>query len=123
MECDTLLPQSLPNGHAPVYPYANGGPVHHEEDESCVPEASTRELLQPPLTLGSQQSLELQHSTSEATTLEDEILADLPSSTLSTPVEETNITMPFEDEELPDTNTRHSLHLPEEKGTRNTADG
>lgn len=24
MECDTLLPQSLPNGHAPVYPYANG---------------------------------------------------------------------------------------------------
>lgn len=24
MECDTLLPQSLPNGHAHVYPFANG---------------------------------------------------------------------------------------------------
>ncbi|XP_076146759.1 brother of CDO [Alosa pseudoharengus] len=124
MECDTLLPQSLPNGHAPVYHYANGGPVHHEEDECCMPDDSTLELLQPPQTLSSQQSLELQQSPSEATTLEDEILADLPSCTLSIPVEETNTIMPLENELLTDMiNTRHSLQQPDEKGTWNTADG
>lgn len=34
MECDTLLPQSLPNGHAPVYPYVNGY-VHPLSSSLC----------------------------------------------------------------------------------------
>ncbi|XP_054478592.1 brother of CDO isoform X5 [Anoplopoma fimbria] len=43
MERDTLLPQTMSNGHLPVYHYSTSGPDHHEQ--SCCPDDSTLQLL------------------------------------------------------------------------------
>ncbi|KAM6908113.1 LOW QUALITY PROTEIN: brother of CDO [Lycodopsis pacificus] len=44
MECDTLLPQTMLNGHLPVYHYSTSGPDHHEQS-CCPPDDSTLQLL------------------------------------------------------------------------------
>ncbi|KAA8580758.1 hypothetical protein FQN60_013716 [Etheostoma spectabile] len=44
MECDTLLPQTVSNGHLPVYHYSNSGPDHLEQS-CCAPDDSTLQLL------------------------------------------------------------------------------
>lgn len=44
MECDTLLPQRLSNGHQPGYHCHNGGPEHHEQN-CCHPHDSTFQPL------------------------------------------------------------------------------
>ncbi|XP_063063556.1 brother of CDO [Engraulis encrasicolus] len=68
-------------------------------------------LLRPPSGLSSRDSLELQRNPSQATTLEDEILADLQCYPLSTPEEGDNATMPFEDDTPLDTHTTtHASH-------------
>ncbi|XP_076851868.1 brother of CDO [Brachyhypopomus gauderio] len=55
MECGTLLPQTLSNGHPHAFHYSNGAPVRaeeeedEEEEEGCDPgDYSTLELLSPP---------------------------------------------------------------------------
>ncbi|XP_008298953.1 brother of CDO isoform X2 [Stegastes partitus] len=45
MECDTLLPPTVSNGHLPVYHYSNSGPDHHEQI-CCSPDDSTLQLLE-----------------------------------------------------------------------------
>ncbi|XP_074478713.1 brother of CDO isoform X2 [Sebastes fasciatus] len=45
MECDTLLPQTVSNGHLPVYHYSTSGPDHHHEQSCCPPDDSTLQLL------------------------------------------------------------------------------
>ncbi|XP_047423981.1 brother of CDO isoform X2 [Mugil cephalus] len=54
MECDTLLPQTVSNGHLPVYHYSNGGPDHHEQT-CCSANDSTLQLLESSLQLVSPQ--------------------------------------------------------------------
>ncbi|XP_046879829.1 brother of CDO isoform X2 [Hypomesus transpacificus] len=44
LECDTLLPQTLSNGHTPGYHYSNSCPEHHGE-VCCLPDDSTLQLL------------------------------------------------------------------------------
>ncbi|XP_069369001.1 brother of CDO isoform X2 [Paralichthys olivaceus] len=44
MECDTLLPQTVSNGHMPVYHYSTSGSDHHEQT-CCSPDDSTLQLL------------------------------------------------------------------------------
>ncbi|XP_041817181.1 brother of CDO isoform X2 [Chelmon rostratus] len=44
MECDTLLPQTMSNGHLPVYHYSTSGSDHHEQS-CCPPDDSTLQLL------------------------------------------------------------------------------
>lgn len=45
MECDTLLPQTMSNGHLPAYhQYSSSGADHHEQS-CCPPDDSTLELL------------------------------------------------------------------------------
>ncbi|KAI3355269.1 hypothetical protein L3Q82_018123 [Scortum barcoo] len=44
MECDTLLPQTVSNGHLPVYHYSTSGPDHHEHS-CCPPDDSILQLL------------------------------------------------------------------------------
>ncbi|KAG9283329.1 brother of CDO [Astyanax mexicanus] len=82
MECGTLLPQRLSNGHPHSYHYFNGIPAHVEEEGSCEPDDSSLELLSP-------QSEHPEH-TQENHTLsetlhseEEEIPADLPLLTTS----------------------------------------
>ncbi|XP_056289948.1 brother of CDO isoform X3 [Pseudoliparis swirei] len=43
MECDTLLPHTMSNGHLPVYHYSRS-PDHHEQS-CCPPDDSTLQLL------------------------------------------------------------------------------
>ncbi|XP_041670176.1 brother of CDO isoform X2 [Cheilinus undulatus] len=45
MECDTLLPQTVSNGHVPVYHYSSSGSDHHEQS-CCPPDDSTLQLLE-----------------------------------------------------------------------------
>ncbi|KAK1806183.1 hypothetical protein P4O66_000077 [Electrophorus voltai] len=47
MECGTLLPQTLSNGHPRAFHYFNGAPAHAEEESCCEPDDSTLELLSP----------------------------------------------------------------------------
>lgn len=135
MERDTLLPQPLANGHAPVYLYTNGGPIIQGADQCCSPDESLLELLQSTYPNNPQDmapdepqemDLGLNHQSSqtpsEATTLEDEIMAELPSCTLSTPVEEVNTKQHIQDGDAPDQNSRHSLQQLQDKGTWDTAD-
>ncbi|XP_026148398.1 brother of CDO isoform X1 [Mastacembelus armatus] len=42
-ECDTLLPQTVSNGHIPVYHYSTSSPDHHEH--TFCPDDSTLQLL------------------------------------------------------------------------------
>ncbi|XP_037312270.2 brother of CDO isoform X2 [Pungitius pungitius] len=44
LECDTLLPHTMSNGHVPVYHYSSSGPGHREQS-CCPPDDSTLELL------------------------------------------------------------------------------
>ncbi|KAL6097826.1 boc [Pungitius sinensis] len=44
LECDTLLPHTMSNGHVPVYHYSSSGPGDHEQS-CCPPDDSTLELL------------------------------------------------------------------------------
>lgn len=44
MECDTLLPQTVSNGHLPVYHYSTSSPDHHQQS-CCPPDDSTLQLL------------------------------------------------------------------------------
>ncbi|KAG7526934.1 hypothetical protein JOB18_047033 [Solea senegalensis] len=56
MECDTLLPQTLSNGHLPVYHYSTSGSDHHEQ--TCFPpDVSTLQLLDSHQHFSSQEEL------------------------------------------------------------------
>ncbi|CAJ1082159.1 brother of CDO isoform X2 [Xyrichtys novacula] len=44
MECDTLLPQTVSNGHVPVYHYSTSGSDRNEQT-CCPPDDSTLQLL------------------------------------------------------------------------------
>ncbi|CAL8324417.1 unnamed protein product [Boreogadus saida] len=46
MECDTLLPRHLSNGHLPAYHCTTSAPEHHRED-FCPSDDSTLQLLHP----------------------------------------------------------------------------
>ncbi|XP_066532707.1 brother of CDO isoform X2 [Hoplias malabaricus] len=85
MECGTLLPQRLSNGHSHTYHYSNGIPAHvgeeEEEEGNCEPHHSTIEHLNPGLQytkhLEHSEHTEKNHNLPESLHVE-EINADLP---------------------------------------------
>ncbi|XP_028289245.1 brother of CDO isoform X2 [Parambassis ranga] len=123
MECDTLLPQTVPNGHLAVYRYSNGVTDHHDPT-CCSPDDSTHQLLEPSSLPITSQEVGGGGNTEEGVTqkptsfpflsLEDEGIFTTSSSTATTPqshdttIQEVNI--------LPN----EASH--EDEGTANTTD-
>ncbi|KAK6299627.1 hypothetical protein J4Q44_G00296600 [Coregonus suidteri] len=129
MECDTLLPHIMSNGHVPVYHYSNSEPEHHGdgEDHCFLPDDSTLQLLNT-----SEQPISTQDPTGNAhfyngdIIREDDINQDLPCSLSPLlPLEEeistatSTATTPESQDALPlqEVNTLQSETPPVEQGT------
>ncbi|XP_071769845.2 brother of CDO [Centroberyx gerrardi] len=128
MECDTLLPQTMSNGHLPVCHYSTSGPEHHLQD-CCPCDDSTLQLLdtshQP---VGSQELggdtnfygvAEEDDITREPTSfpllsLEDEGIFTTSSSTATTPQSQ--------DSTIQEVNILPSEASPEDEGTVDSTD-
>ncbi|XP_074549332.1 brother of CDO [Halichoeres trimaculatus] len=129
MECDTLLPQTVSNGHVPVYHYSTSGPGCHEQ--ICCPQDdstlqllnSSSQLLDSPETGGDgsfcggekgEDGMSQKASSFPLLSLEDEGIFTTSSSAATTPQSQ--------DSTIQEVNILPNEASPEDTGTANTTD-
>lgn len=120
MECNTLLPQTVSNGHLPIYHY-NSSPDPHEQT-CCPPDNSTPQVLQPSHQLftsqdlggGKLEDIAQKPSSFPLLSLEDEGIFTTSSSTATTPQSQ--------DTTIHDVNILPNEASPEVTGTASTTD-
>lgn len=125
MECDTLLPQTVSNGHLPVYHYSTSGSDLHEQS-CCPPDDSTLQLLDSHQHLSSQElggdgnfcggdkAEDDKPASFPLLSLEDEGIFTTSSSAATTPQSQ--------DTTIQEVNILPNEAYPEDEGTANTTD-
>ncbi|XP_051738346.1 brother of CDO isoform X1 [Ctenopharyngodon idella] len=116
LECDALLPQKLPSPQQHIHNYCNGVSGCPEEG-CCVPDDSPLQVLRlsrPTHPSQSPDSMQADHSLTEAVHLDGEVTADLP---LLTTVD-TGINRLLQNAEQQEVGTTQNMKQLEEQGTR-----
>ncbi|XP_016296715.1 brother of CDO-like [Sinocyclocheilus anshuiensis] len=121
LECDALLPQKLPNPQPHIHNYCNGVPGCPEEG-CCVPDDSPLQVLSlsdPTQPSQSPDSMQADHSLTEADHMEGELTADL---SLLTTVD-AGINRLLQDAEQQEVEATRNMKQLEEQGTHKPKDG